>query len=133
MLTFIKPDGSFDQEYCDRIVKGGKRYLKQLYGGLKDKDSDTRHVCAELLGEIGLLESVPILIDHSNDPDWHVRYDIVNSLELILGFRFWVLLEWIDSKLEHRHKLKKNLRRFWKRNQEFLRKRGKEKVYYAKD
>jgi len=131
VLTFIKPDGSFDQECYDRIVKGRKRYLKQLYDGLNDKDNDTRHARAEALGEIGLLESVPVLIDHSDDPDWHVRYDIVNSLESILGFGFWVLLEWIDCKLEHRHKLKKNLRRFWKRNQEFLWKKGKDKIYSA--
>ena len=116
MRPFIKPDGSFDKEYYDRIVKGRKRYLKQLYDGLNDKNSDTREISAEALGEIGLLESVPVLIDHSDDPDWHVRYEIVNALESILGFGFWVLLEWTDCKLGHRHKLKKNLRRFWKRN-----------------
>lgn len=132
-MRALKSDGSIDQGNYERIVKGGKRYLKQLYDGLNDKDSDTRSACAEALGEIGLLESVPILIEHSADPDWHVRWHIVNALESIFGFRYWVLLEWIDCKLEHRHKLKKNLKRFWKRNQEFLRKKGKEKIYYAGD
>jgi len=132
MHTFIKSDESFDQKYFDRIVKGGRGYLKELYDGLNDKDGNTREACAEALGEIGLLESVPILIQHSADPNWHVRWDIVNALELILGFRHGVLLEWINCKLEHRHKLEKNLRRFWKSNQEFLKKRGKEKIFYAK-
>jgi len=80
-----KSDGTFNRAIYSKIVKARKKYLKDLYEALDDDDPLIREGCVEALGEIGGLESLPILIEHSADSNWHVRWDIKTSLNMILG------------------------------------------------
>lgn len=80
-----KPDGTFNRAVYSKIVKAKKKYLKDLYEGLDDDDPLIREGCVEALGEIGGLENLPILIEHSADSNWHVRWDIKTSLNMIFG------------------------------------------------
>jgi len=112
---FKKADGQFNQEAYAKIVKAKKRYLKDLYAGLDDKDPLIREGCVAALGEIGGLESLPILIEHSADTNWHVRWDIKNSLNMLLGV---FPADVIDSltgcyRLKQRLKFKRKLDEFF--------------------
>lgn len=116
----LNRDGSWNQKHYEKIVMWGGKYLKQFHQGLDDDNPKIREGCAEALGEIGYLDSVPILIDHVDDPDEFVRWDIVNSLEMILGFKGGVLTEWANCRLRDRHNLKRKLKIFWNNNKEYI-------------
>jgi hypothetical protein len=115
VMQLKKTDGKFNQEAYVKIVKAKKRYLKDLYEGLDNNDPLIREGCVEALGEIGGLESLPILIEHSADTNWHVRWDIKTSLNMILGV---FPVDVIDSltgcyRLKQRLKFKRRLDEFF--------------------
>ena len=103
----INADGSWNNDHYKYIVTCKGRYLKNLHQGLNDKNPLIREGCAEALGDIGFLQSVSFLIEHADDPNEEVRWDVVNSLERILGFQPSVLKEWLNCDLRSRHKFKK--------------------------
>lgn len=116
----INSDGSWNNEYYNTLVMWKGRYLKYLHQGLANKDPLIREGCAEALGDIGFLDSVPFLIEHVDDIDEHVRWDIVHSLEKILGFQPGMLIEWASCNFKNRHKLKTKLKEFWENNKGFI-------------
>ncbi len=116
----INADGSWNNDHSDKLIMWQGRYIKELYIGLDDENPLIREGCAEIIGNIGFLESVPILIAHSDDPDKHVRWDIINSIEMILAFQPGAITEWTRCNIKNRHKLKKRLIEFWKNNQDYL-------------
>jgi hypothetical protein len=118
--SLLNPDGSWNQDQYDKIVRSKRRYLKYIHDGLDDENPMIREGCAEALGDIGFLSSVPVLINHISDSCEYVRWDIMNSLEKILGFQPGALMAWTGCSLRHRNKIKKSLPKFWSNNRDYL-------------
>lgn len=127
----INKDGTWNQSEYNDIVKKDYRILKDLHNGLKNVNPLIREGCAEALGELGYLESVPILIEYVDDKDENVRWDIINSIESIIGLRHGILLSWIGCNMSHRNKIKKELILFWKRNRSYFTRNGQRQFWVA--
>jgi len=108
-------DGKFNKALYSKIVKSKKKYLSDLYEGLNHGDPFIREACVEALGEIGAMESIPILIAHSADPDWNVRWDIKTSINMLLGvFPLDVIASLTGClRLKQRHVFKKKMERLF--------------------
>ena len=74
-----------------------------------------REGCVEALGEIGNPAFIPILVDHGSDPNWHVRWDIKNSLNMIFDvFPIDVIANLTNCyQLRQRHVFQKKLKRLY--------------------